>query len=210
MAYRFTSASSQYLSAGASITSAFPMSAAFWVLPTNTNNGDFMFFSVGDSNTTHRNQAQRFNNGIAMTAIGTGNAGFNVLNLFTSGQWAHCAFVFESATSRSAYVNGTNVGTNTGNVGSQNAFNETLIGARRNVTIGIFLNDTLADLGLYNVSLTTAEIASLAKGMTCDKVRPQSLVFYAPLVRDLQDVRGGLTITNNNGATVANHPRVYA
>jgi len=46
--------------------------------------------------------------------------------------------------------------------------------------------------------------------MTCDKVRPESLVFYAPLVRDLQDVCEGLTITNNNGATVANHPRVYA
>jgi hypothetical protein len=46
--------------------------------------------------------------------------------------------------------------------------------------------------------------------MTCDKVRPQNLVFYAPLVRDLIDAKGGLTITNNNGATVANHPRVYA
>jgi hypothetical protein len=46
--------------------------------------------------------------------------------------------------------------------------------------------------------------------MTCDKVRPQSLVFYAPLVRNLQDVRGGLTITNNNTAAVANHTRVYA
>jgi hypothetical protein len=46
--------------------------------------------------------------------------------------------------------------------------------------------------------------------MTCDKVRPQSLVFYAPLVRDLIDYKGGLTITNNNTATVANHPRVYA
>jgi hypothetical protein len=54
------------------------------------------------------------------------------------------------------------------------------------------------------------EIASLAAGMTCDKVRPQSLVFYAPLVRNLQDVKGGLTITNNNSATVAAHPRVYA
>lgn len=29
-------------------------------------------------------------------------------------------------------------------------------------------------------------------------------------VRNLQDVRGGLTITNNNAATVADHPRVYA
>jgi hypothetical protein len=68
----------------------------------------------------------------------------------------------------------------------------------------------IAEVGIWNVALTAAEIASLADGMTCDKVRPQSLVFYAPLVRDLQDVRGGLTITNNNTATVANHPRIYA
>jgi hypothetical protein len=68
----------------------------------------------------------------------------------------------------------------------------------------------IAEVGIWNVALTDAEIASLADGMTCDKVRPQSLVFYAPLVRDLQDVRGGLTITNNNTATVAVHPRVYS
>ena len=52
--------------------------------------------------------------------------------------------------------------------------------------------------------------SSLAKGITCDKIRPQNLVFYAPLVRDLVDAKGGLTIINNNSATVANHPRVYA
>lgn len=63
---------------------------------------------------------------------------------------------------------------------------------------------------MWNVALTAAEIASLADGMTCDKVRPQSLVFYAPLVRDLIDVTGGEIFTNTNGATVANHPRVYA
>jgi hypothetical protein len=68
----------------------------------------------------------------------------------------------------------------------------------------------IAEVGIWNAALTAAEIASLAKGMTCDKVRPESLVFYAPLVRDLQDLSGGLTITNNNAATVATHPRVYA
>ncbi len=66
-----------------------------------------------------------------------------------------------------------------------------------------------AEVGIWNAALTAAEVAALAKGMTCDKVRPQSLVFYAPLVRDLVDQKGGLTITNNNGATVANHPRIY-
>ncbi len=71
------------------------------------------------------------------------------------------------------------------------------------------MNGLIAEVGLWNVALTAEEIASLAKGMTCDKVRPQSLVFYAPLVRNLVDAKGGLTITNNNSATVANHPRIY-
>jgi hypothetical protein len=46
--------------------------------------------------------------------------------------------------------------------------------------------------------------------MTCDKVRPNALVFYAPLIRSLQDLSRAAAITNNNAATVANHPRVYA
>ena len=67
----------------------------------------------------------------------------------------------------------------------------------------------MAEVGIWNVALNAAEIASLARGMTCDKVRPRNLVFYAPLVRDLIDAKGGLAIANNNGATVANHPRIY-
>ena len=72
------------------------------------------------------------------------------------------------------------------------------------------MDGELADIGIWNAALTAAEIASLAKGMTYDKIRPQSLVFYAPLVRDLIDQKGGLAITNNNAATVDAHTRVYA
>ena len=72
-----------------------------------------------------------------------------------------------------------------------------------------FADARIAECGIWNAALTAAEIASLAKGMTPDKIRPQSLVFYAPLVRNLQDVKGGLAITNNNAATVAAHPRIY-
>ncbi len=75
---------------------------------------------------------------------------------------------------------------------------------------GSFFTGDMAEVGIWTAALTAAEIASLAKGMTCDKIRPQNLVFYAPLVRNLIDQKGGLTITNNNGATVATHPRVYA
>jgi len=84
-----------------------------------------------------------------------------------------------------------------------------LVGVRRNNNLAFYFQGRIAEVGIWNAALTAAEIDSLAKGMTCDKVRPQSLVFYAPLVRELIDQKGGLTITNNNGATVANHPRIY-
>ena len=94
--------------------------------------------------------------------------------------------------------------------------NTSILSGTANLTIGAastgvggFFTGDMAEVGIWNAALTAAEIASLAKGMTPDKIRPQNLVFYAPLVRNLIDQKGGLTITNNNGATVSNHPRIY-
>jgi len=106
-------------------------------------------------------------------------------------------------------MDGGSSATNTTTV-TQSAQNRLVIGANYSTTLGGYCDADIAEVGVWNVELTAAEIASLAAGMTCDKVRPQSLVFYAPLVRDLIDAKGGLTITNNNTATVVNHPRVYA
>lgn len=126
--------------------------------------------------------------------------------------WYHVAGVYESATIRRAFIDGSNdsAGNDNGNSITPSGVNLLTIGARYNTVIGSYFPGDMAEVGIWNVALTNAEIASLAKGMTCDKIRPQSLVFYAPLVRDLIDQKGGLTITNNNGATVATHPRVYA
>ena len=130
---------------------------------------------------------------------------------YTANDFFHACGIFESTSLKKAYLNGANEGTNTVAITNETAATELLIGARRNNgAVGTYYGGLIAEVGIWNVALTQPEIASLADGMTCDKVRPQSLVFYAPLVRDLIDVKGGLTITNNNGATVANHPRVYA
>ena len=114
--------------------------------------------------------------------------------------WCHAAAVFSSTTSRTAYFNGENSGTNTDAV-TVNTPNNTVIGARYSTSIGAFHYGLLAEVGVWSAVLTQPEIASLAKGMTCNLVRPQSLVFYAPLIRNLQDIKGGLTLTNNNTAT---------
>ena len=130
----------------------------------------------------------------------------------STGVWNHACSVFTGDSSRTVYLNGGNSSTDTAsNSPTYSLITSIQIGAQYfQGSATSFTKGKIAEVGIWNAALTADEVASLAKGMTCDKVRPQSLVFYAPLVRDLQDVKGGLTITNNNAATVADHPRVYA
>jgi hypothetical protein len=206
MAFNFTATSSQYLSTASTPVSGSPMTFSALVNPAMT--GGQVVMSVGA--TAQRNQMQIQSDGVFIVAVGSLANGQTTSQLTTANVWQHVAGVFSSQTSRRTYLNGAAGTENTTNIGSQNTATDILIGARRNTAIGNYFQGSIAEVGIWNVALTAAEIASLADGMTCDKVRPQSLVFYAPLVRSLQDVRGGLTITNNNTATVAVHPRVYA
>jgi len=215
MAYSFASASSQYLSVASAVATAAPLTLACWVYKTNVADASSVLLTIGNenqstpssfnlvhnvSNNTIRANAQELG-GVGQVAISTSG--------LTNNTWGHACGVFASSTSRTAYCNGGNTGTNTGSA-TPASLTRTLIGVGFFGSLTNYANGLIAECGIWNVALTVDEIASLAKGMTCDKVRPQSLVFYAPLVRELQDVRGGLTITNNNTATVANHPRVYA
>jgi len=130
-----------------------------------------------------------------------------------AGSWSHMAVSTTSANTldQKFYFNGSQVTTvvnrNTLTTAITNAVVPQINGRNGANNLSTF---SAAEIGIWNAALTAAEIASLANGMTCDKVRPQNLVFYSPLIRDLIDQKGGLTITNNNGATVATHPRVYA
>lgn len=208
MAYGFTAASSQYLSTSSSPASGSPMTISIWARPTSSNTAAI---SVGVSGGTHRNQITVTGGNIwAATQVGvTTSVNANGTSTATNNTRNICG-VFNSSTSRNIYVDGVSEGSNTGNIGVQNAADSIIIGSRYSTTLGAYYSGWIAEVGIWNAALTDAEIASLAKGMTCDKIRPQSLVFYAPLVRDLIDQKGRLTITNNNGATVASHPRVYA
>jgi hypothetical protein len=216
MAYGFIAASNQSLNTTSSPVSGVPVTLACWVkcdtLPSvqtcifgigvnTTTNTTYITLELG---TTNRPQAIHRNGGAQGTASpSTGS--------ITAGQWFHVCGVFETNSLRTLYWNGVAAPANTTIV---TPFTATRIQiARRpntNATGASFLTGNVAETAVWNDTLTAAEIASLAKGMTCDKIRPQNLAFYAPLVRDLIDQKGGRTITNNNSATVAAHTRVYA
>lgn len=192
--------------------SGSPMTFSAWFSPTQTIAQ--VLICVGQNSGTHRNQLT-FDGDVAgrpirAFSVGTGGSFQAQGGSTTLNAWNHACAVFGSATSREIFANGASGATNTSNVGTQNAATGTQIGARTaSNSTGFYFNGNIAEIGIWNAALTAAEVASLAKGMSCDKVRPQSLVFYAPLVRALNDQKDGLTITNNNGATVANHPRIY-
>lgn len=68
----------------------------------------------------------------------------------------------------------------------------------------------VAEYAYWNTALSADEMASLAKGFRADRIRPQALQFYAPCVRDLQDIRGGRTLVKQAGTDVpSDHPRVF-
>jgi hypothetical protein len=213
MAYDFTSVSSQYLSTTSAPVTGAPLTMACWFNAKNTTTSHSLVALTPNTGTTDRRFALiGLNSGINpirfFCSPTTGTAADTTTG-FTANNWFHACGVAASSTSISAYINGGSSSSPAGTI-SPSGINTVGIGARYVNGWGSYADCRIAEVGIWNAALTAAEIASLAKGMTCDKVRPQSLVFYAPLVRDLIDQKGGRAITNNNSATVANHTRIYA
>jgi hypothetical protein len=212
MAFSFNG-TTQFLTATAPVT-AVPLTVSCWFYANNIT-VNMALVVLEDVGGTHRFDLQALG---AITGrpiqCGTSAGGPSSIARtstgFSANIWNHACGIQAATNSRTAYLNAGGQVTNT-SVQAPIGISVLKIGSINvSGTNSNFLNGLIAEVGIWNAALTAAEVASLAKGMTCDKVRPQSLVFYAPLVRDLIDQKGGLTITNNNGATVANHPRVYA
>jgi hypothetical protein len=215
MAYGFIAASNQSLNTTSTPVSGVPVTLACWVKCDTLPSVQSCIFGIGvntststtyitlELGSTNRPQAIHRNATVGSSSATTGS--------IVAGQWFHVCGVFETNSLRTVYWNGVASAANTTII---TPFTATRIQiARRpntNATGAAFLTGNVAEAAVWNAALTQPEIASLAQGMTCDKIRPQSLVFYSPLVRELIDQKGGLTITNNNSATVANHTRVYA
>jgi hypothetical protein len=122
--------------------------------------------------------------------------------------WHHVAITWDNSTGR-LYVDGAEVA-NGGTMGTPQDLDRLSVGAILRASAAVHLSGSIAEVAFYDATLTAAQIASLARGFIPPSVQPQNLVTYIPLVRNIQDTVGGIALTNNNTATVANHPRVYA
>jgi hypothetical protein len=215
MAYNFTLSNSQFLRTGSTpvVTEPITMACHFY---RKTNNATEVLVAI--DNGTNPSTGIRVMSCVSNTntLFATSNDGISgpssaqTTATYSLNTWNHACSVFASSTSRTIYLNGGNSVTNTGDRNVTNQSNIS-IGARYiGGSVSLFADLLIAEVGIWNAALTAAEIASLAKNITCNKIRPQNLVFYAPLIRNLQDTKGGRIITPVNNPIVAAHPRVYA
>jgi hypothetical protein len=121
--------------------------------------------------------------------------------------WNHYAAVGVSDLDRTVWLNGVSDGSN-GNTNTPGSLDNTIIGVFADGNGGIEGNvgHQIAEFAIWNVALSTAELAALAKGFSPQLIRPSALVSYPPLVRNPVNLKGtAYTVT---AATVVPHPRV--
>ena len=218
MAFNFVAASSQYLGITTMPFTAYPFTiAALFNANDATQNQIIVGFGVGTGTrpVVVLYSAGAVANDPVRLQVGnndnTVNINVDTSTGYTVNNWFAAGGVGANTSSTTASIDGVFGTTNTTTVTGSIAPNQMAIGwLWRNVAFTApHFDGLIAEVAVWNVGLTEDETKSLAKGFKPTRVRPQSLVFYAPLVRDLQDLRGAVTITNNNTATVADHPRVY-
>lgn len=211
MAYNFVRANSQYISSSFSGIPIYPVTFSAWTHATNdaapsamnvvrwmqaaTTQGFSIVFAgqaAGDPIRGNLNTA-------AIASISQFSPGF-VINT-----WHHVCFVCNSSTSRTIYKDG--VAGNAAIVdGTPTDLTRLWIGSDGSNNFDGYISD----IAVWSVALDTSEINSLAKGFSAKRIRPQSLEYHAPLVRNLYEYSTNTALTNNNSATVATHNRIYS
>ena len=212
MARLFDDASSQYLSNANAVVTAVPCSMAAWVYKDDTTNTGAVI-SIGASATV-AHMTLRYNSSEDASAISRSVlAGANAAVSSGAGAnnvWTHVAAVFASSTSRAAYRDGGNKGTNATDT-TPLLLDRTHIGQEALSGGGNFFSGRIAEAAIWNIALSDADVADLAKGYCPLLVRPDGLVAYWPLIGRASpepDLIGAFDMTLNAGPTQVEHPRI--
>lgn len=212
MARLFNGTNDSIEAASAPVT-GYPLTMACWVNPSVLTVG--VLISVGISGGSDRFQmyidSTNSKRVAALISASGSTVETSVSGTYSTGSWFHAASVFTSSSARSAYYNGIlgTGGVPSGTPLTPSGLNRINIGARYNTTLGAYASGSIAEVGVWNAALTADEIASLANGFNPKLIRPSARRFYAPLVRNVQDLRGGVALSEmGTGTTAADHPRI--
>lgn len=212
MARNLAKASTQYLSIASAVVAAEPFSVSCWFTHTAAQTQDGTLFCVGTIGTSEHHALETTTAGTirARTRNASGALSATTTGAFTDDTWTHAAGVWASSSSRAAYRDGANKGTDANNR-AITSFDGTRIGVQTGGTLR-YWDGLMAEMGFWGVALSDDEVALLAKGVSPLMVRPADLVAYWPLIGRFSpeiDLVGGNNMTLNGTPTQADHPRIF-
>lgn len=219
MARAFTSASSHKAQNDNAPASDVPLTIATFMRTASTGTSQACI-SIGRRSSSSGSRYQLFfrntnriagfcqNGGGTQIATFEDSSGANI----SANTWYHGAVVFNTTTDRTVYRNGANSTNDTTSV-SVGTVDTITLGARYDgAGFGLYLNGQLAETAVWAAALTASEIESLAAGLSPMFVRPDALVFYAPLYGNDSpepDWFGGYALTLTGTVKAAHPPVVY-
>lgn len=207
-----------YLSNGAAVVTAAPLTMAAWFNPVNVTE-DHILISCSRSSASD-NWFFLAANGVtagdpvgASTITGGTEAIATSSTSFAANTWQHACGVFTAANSRTAYLNGGGAGNNTTSL-TPTGIDRTYVGRLTGFDGSLYgsMNAAVAEAAVWNVALAAAEVLQLAKGLSPLLVRPDSLVAYWPIYGRASpepDYVGAFPLTINGTMTQAAHPGVF-
>lgn len=216
MARAFASASTQYLINANAVLTDEPITMAAWARAAQTNAANIIM-SINRASGGQDRWSIFFNstakvNATAADAGGGSGSTIDSTGSYSANTWHHVAGTFLNDTGRSVWLDGTEtVGPGTSRTVA--SVDQTTIGVQFvSGATSAPLNGEVAEAAIWNVVLTAAEMASLAKGFCPLFIRPASLVAYWPLIgRHDPEIcpKGGFNMTLINTPTTARHCRVF-
>ncbi len=207
----FVRASSQRLvKDGTPPVTAAPLTVACWFRKNNNTDGASLVALADQSANTDRFLLEARGSGPGRTirwlSINGGTDSAETSTAWTVDTWHHACGVEAASNDRRVYLDGGGKVTDSG-AGTPTPIDRLVVGADFTGSFVNHMGGDIAHVAMWNVALTDAEIASLAAGLNPKKMRPDNLVFYAPLNGQSPEIdivsRFDLTVT---GATVSEEP----
>ncbi len=208
MSRNFVAASSQYLDVGSTPVTAAPLTLAAWFRTGLSTSVDRVLVGLFDGASNNWFFIEDYASDVDASIHDPPGQSDALAGTVTTNAWQHAAGVYASTTSHTAYLNGVAGTTNTT---SRTPLTTTRIVVGRGQPAAPFgyMNGDIADVAIWNVALSGAEVASLAAGASPASIQAGALVFYAPLMGEASpepDSTSGARNLTITGATPSPHP----
>lgn len=205
-----------YIEATSAALTAGPLTLAAWI-NVDTTGAAQRVLSISSATGNDRWSLQVGATNVITMQVGTSTpsptfAALSTTNTVTAGTWHHVAGSWNTTTGQpqQVWIDGVKSGpTNSSRTPVAAELSRTLVGSTYiSSALSQYMNGKVAEAAIWNAILSDTDVVSLSKGIKPTSIKPQNIVMYLPLVRDIVDTVESLSFTNS-GSVVSEHSRRY-